>query len=337
MKAVILARPDRVGDVVVTSACIPALRELHPGSPIILVARPIMQSVFSGEGSVAGFIPYHGPQDQNELKRKLNELNAAFIYHFHPDEGVQVAAEEAGIPERIGFIDGNTSVGLTTAFPNSKSDGLMHEAAYCRKLLCEASGNSSLPEIQQACLAPDPSALKTLNEKAPWLNEDEVRIAINPTAARIILRWPAVHFERLIAALAQLGRRIVLIGHPSGDPALVCLRKQCNGFASGLSDLSGQLDLAESAWLLKYCGLHISRDTGTSHLAAAMGCPTLTIFGRLEPEYGPKRWGPLGDQAHLVCAEVTKRWWETKRQFWKRSFRSVTPERVIHKVEDILG
>ncbi|MEM6884436.1 MAG: glycosyltransferase family 9 protein [Verrucomicrobiota bacterium] len=335
MKPVILSRPDRVGDVIVTSACIPLVRELHPGAPLILIARSIMESVFAGEGSVDGFIPYDGKDDRDGLKRQLSKLAPDVIYHFHPDEVIPLVAAEVGIPQRVGFAEDKESAGLTDAFPYLKYEGTMHEAEYCRQLLCDASGKS-VSNIQQACIAPDPAARERLKQKAPWLDDDEVRISINPTTARLILRWPPEKFEALMHALAREGRRIILVGHPDDDPALLHLRAKGSEMSGTWSDLSGQLDLAESAWLFESCRLHISRDTGTSHLAAAMGCPTLAIFGRLEPEYGPVRWRPLGKSVHLIQAETTKRWWETRRQFWKRSFRSIDADRVIGRARQIL-
>lgn len=335
MKPVVVSRPDRVGDVIITSACIPLVRELYPDAPVMLLACSIMEDVFSGEGSVDGFIAYNGIADRMELTRRISELNPAAIYHFHPDVEIQQVAAEVGIPLRVGFSDGVQASGLTDALPYLKSEGTMHEAQYCRQLLCETSGKT-LNEIQTASISPDPAAHDRLKQKAPWLEHDEVRIAINPTAARLALRWPPEHFAVLIYALAQDGTRIVLIGHPENDPALIYLREKMAGLGGVWSDLSGQLDLAESAWLLSYCNLHISRDTGTSHLAAAMGCPTLTIFGRREPEYGPLRWRPLDTQGHVIKAETNKRWWETRRQFWKRSFRSIESDRVIHKAQEIL-
>lgn len=335
MKPVIISRPDRVGDVIVTSACIPLVRQLHPGAPVILIACSIMEPLFSGEGAVDGFMAYDGPEDRTALQQRLTGLEASAIYHFHPNEKIQSVAEEVGIPKRVGFaLDGNV-VGLTQSYPYEKSAGTMHETEYCRQLLCDDSG-FDLSVIRTGCIAPEPTARERLKEKAPWLDLAEVRIAINPTAARLILRWPPEKFEALIHAIAKEGRRIVLVGHPGHDPALVFLREKIHGLAGEWSDLSGQLDLAESAWLFGTCDLHISRDTGTSHLAAAMGCKTLVIFARLEPEYGPVRWKPLGDQVHLIQSETKKCWWETRRQFWKRSFQSIESERVICKVQEIL-
>ncbi len=335
MKPVVISRPDRVGDVIVTSSCIPLVRELHPGAPIYLIAQSLMHSLFAGAGNVDGCIPYAGADDDELLREKLQSLDAAVIYHFHPHAGIQAIAAAVGIPQRIGFELNGDATELTDALPYHKSEGLMHEAEYCRELLVKSSGRE-LALIGEAAIAPDPAARDRLRLKAPWLDEDETRVVINPTAARLVLRWPPEYFEQLIAGLAGCGRRIILAGHPKDDPALTYLRQRCHAVQGNWSDLSGRLDLAESAWLFQACDLHISRDTGTSHLAAAMGCKTLVIFARLEPEYGPVRWKPLGDGTQLVTSEASKHWWETRRQFWKRSFRSIKAERVIETAQQML-
>jgi ADP-heptose:LPS heptosyltransferase len=338
VKTVVISRPDRVGDVIVSSACLPLLRELHPGARLILIARSIMQPLFAAGGVVDGFIPYDGYEDEQVLHTALEHYAPEVIYHLQPDNCIQLIAEQCGIPKRVGFSINGDRTGLTKVFPYRKCEGTMHEAAYCRQLLVDASGElgENLPPATKPCLGVEPEALKRLQKKAAWLREDEIRIAINPTAARILLRWPAEYFDQLMHTLVAPGRRLILIGHPENDPSLVLLRKLWQQKTGKWSDLGGQLDLAETATLLRHCALHISRDTGTSHLAAAMECPSVVIFARLDAEYGPVRWRPLGENSQLVKTQAQKRWWETRRHFWKRSFRSIEPQRVIAAAEELL-
>ena len=71
-------------------------------------------------------------------------------------------------------------------------------------------------------------------------------------------------------------------------------------------DLSGKLSLGVLGALLKRASLLISNDSGPVHIAAAVGTPVVSIFGRYEPGLGPERWRPLGKRARVVAKDITR-------------------------------
>lgn len=89
-------------------------------------------------------------------------------------------------------------------------------------------------------------------------------------------RWPA---ERFAAVAARLDMPAVVAGGP-GDPAI-----------PGALDLRGRTTLRELAALARRASLCIGNDTGPTHLAAALGVPTLAVFG---PESDPALCAPRG-------------------------------------------
>lgn len=325
---VVLSRPDRVGDVIITTACIPALRRAFPGAHLILLAQKPLAGLFSGGGSVDRFHALSSEGDTDSLVESFRNVSAQAIFHFHPDERIEKAAETAGIPLRAGFYIETSNPTLTFELPYRKSEGRKHEADYCLELIDEATGQSS-GKAERYHLSPDSNAEKTLLEK--WSHEAESKppILINPTTARLDLRWSPEYFDAVARVLAGSGHPIVLVGHPADDPALECLRQSWSRDTFEFMDLSGRLTLPELAHLCRRSALHISRDTGTSHLAAAMGCPQVAIMGRPEGEFSPTRWKPLGEKVEVVATQARRRFYETRRMFWRRSFQSIQPERVI--------
>ena len=335
-RPVIVSRPDRVGDVIISTACLPLVRAIFPGCPILFLAQATMRPLFSGGGVIDEFLEMPHEEVEDSLERLFRGKDAQAIIHFHPDRCVERAARRAGISQRVGFDQGESQDDLTYAMPYRKSDGAMHEAEYCRQLLVQGF-SSDCDSVQRYRLSPDLVARDELHRMAPWLDADETRILINPTTARIDLRWPPEYFDKLFLALQGEGRRIVLIGHPNDDPALKFLREAWSGRDAQWSDLAGQLNLAQLAWLLEQSHLHISRDTGTSHLAGAMGCPQVAVMARPEGEFSPRRWKPLGETVEVVATRARRRIYETRRMFWRRSFRSIEPERVIRAARWILS
>jgi ADP-heptose:LPS heptosyltransferase len=328
MKTVIISRPDRVGDVIITTACLPAIRRVFAERRIILIARDNMKPLFSGGSVVDGFWAWPGPAGEEGLVEKLKASDVQAILHFHPDPVIEKAALDAGVPKRLGFVQGEDSGMLTDSLPYRKSEGEKHEAEYCLDLV-RLCGKDPLPEAEKYKIAPEPEAERRLIDKVPWLEESKELILVNPTTARLDLRWPPDYFTEVGRQLSGSHRKLVLIGHPEEDPGLQAVRTGWRQLGLPSEDVSGQLDLAELAHLMKRAVLYISRDTGTSHLAAAVGCPQVAIMGRPEGEFSPTRWNPLGENVEVVATRARRRFYETRRMFWRRSFRSIQPERVV--------
>jgi ADP-heptose:LPS heptosyltransferase len=108
-------------------------------------------------------------------------------------------------------------------------------------------------------------------------------------------RWPLdrfVQFAERIRSL-ELEPSIVLTGTAPERPLIRAFIDQYSGHAVDASE-SGSL--ARTAALLQRCNLLVSNDTGIMHLAAAMGTPTVGLFGPNSPRY----WAPIGSRATYV-------------------------------------
>jgi heptosyltransferase III len=119
-------------------------------------------------------------------------------------------------------------------------------------------------------------------------------LGIGPTANWRGKEWPAERFATLIARLTASGgllpgARVAVFGAPSereaAAPVLASIPE------ARRVDLVGTLDLPAVAACLRRCALYVGNDSGLMHMAAAVGTPTLGLFGPgNETRYGP--WGP---------------------------------------------
>jgi len=145
--------------------------------------------------------------------------------------------------------------------------------------------------------AQDAAARRLIPDGAPVL-------AIGPTANWPGKIWDADNFialiRRLTAAGAPLaGARVAVFG---GAPERAIARPViAAATAAGGIDLVGRVDLATAAAALRRCALYVGNDSGLMHIAAAVGTPTLGLFGPSRPErYAP--WGPHTDVARTEIA-----------------------------------
>lgn len=113
-------------------------------------------------------------------------------------------------------------------------------------------------------------------------------LAVAPGANWPPKTWPVSHFRSLLQALREEVDAIVLLGAEGDRGACAELAA-----AAGLPvlDLAGGTRLLQAAAVIERARLFIGNDSGLGHIAAAMGTPTLTLFGPGDPErYHP--WAP---------------------------------------------
>lgn len=105
-------------------------------------------------------------------------------------------------------------------------------------------------------------------------------------------RWPADRYRGLADRLADRGHRVLVFGGPS-DRART---GRVAGGRAGVTDLGGMTSLWELAAGLESCDVVVANDTGPMHLAAALGRPTLALWGAGDP----RQTGPVSESAWLA-------------------------------------
>lgn len=99
-------------------------------------------------------------------------------------------------------------------------------------------------------------------------------------------KWPWEHFAETIALLSREGHEFVLFGSPEEKEENARILAMAGG---KVADTTGSLDYAGLREEVTACDLLVGNDTGTMHLAAACGVPTVTLFGPTDPG----KWNPL--------------------------------------------
>lgn len=315
----LIARPDRVGDVIISTSCIAPIRQFFPRGTLYFYAAERMRPLLEGHPDLDGFV---------SEPSQIGPLHLDAVVHLHPDAGCYRGAHDANVPVRIGYQQRFLTRYLTRSLPDRRSEGVKHEAAYNFDLL-QLVGLPPPGRLTPSVHLPE-SARDTLRAKLPWPPESTPFAVLNPSAHSPIARWPA---ERFLAVADWLDKELnlkpVFVG---ADPA-----ESIPGQTAGHLNLAGQTNLAELGWLLKHARVLITRDTGPSHLAAAVGCPVVVIFGRTTPLYGPTRWRPLTEKTIIVTKPVLRKRWESRDRHWQRSFAAITVEDVMAAVRQILA
>jgi heptosyltransferase-1 len=119
--------------------------------------------------------------------------------------------------------------------------------------------------------------------------------------------WPVERFTSALQQIAEAGIPIVLVG--AGSDALIS-QEICAQLPQS-ADLTGKTSLLQLVEILRLCRLHLCGDTGSAHIAAAVGTRVVSLFGRSNPA----RLAPYGNENWVVhrrdrCTDACRRFHE---------------------------
>ena len=335
MKKILLIRPDRIGDVIVSTACLQAVRNRFPDSIIYFMAAPHMESLFYRHPSIDKFISI-SHRTTEAVAIQLTALDLNVIVHLQPDPIFEVAAMEASIEIRIGFKSKkNRQSWLTHSKRYEKQKGKKHEARYAFELL-------EYLDIEEPCeiwanLSPDPACYFSLIKKLPQALQSNKYAVIHVGSHGYKPKIPINYLDSIARTLAKRGLGVVLVGASLCDFQIS--EQLCNALSHSfqLYNLCQKTSLAELAWLMQKAEIVISRDSGPAHLAAAMGVITVTHFMVPNVVNSSNRWHPLGRNVYIIEHPMRKYFWESDERFAKRNLRKVSIEKVLDIIDRSLS
>ena len=235
----------------------------------------------------------------------------------------------AGIPRRTGFV-GECRFGLINdlRWGERKLPRMIDRCA----ALALPKGAPPPPEW------PLPELVVPPAEVAAWrrrlgLEGAGVDIALAPGAVGPAKRWPASFYAGLARQLARAGHRVWILGGPQERT----LAAEIAGVEYlGIRDLTGP-DLRTAILALAAAHVAVSNDSGLMHVAAALGTPTIGIFGPTSPSL----WAPLNPlaavvetQSELACRPCHK---PVCRLRHHRCIRDITVEQVLSATRAAIG
>jgi ADP-heptose:LPS heptosyltransferase len=131
--------------------------------------------------------------------------------------------------------------------------------------------------------------------------------ALMPSSRWPAKEWGAEHFLDLVLALREQGLIPLLLGREK-DEASCALKSMLLERGVEFRDALLEADFTRTAMLLRSARFYAGCDTGMSHLAESVGCPSVVIFGPTRPElgFGPCRSGSRSVSIPLSCAPCSK-------------------------------
>ena len=290
IKRVVVRGTNWVGDSVMTLPALRALRRVLPDAEITLVVRPSAKGIFAESNFIDRLLIYDRrtalsiiPQVR-EWRRRQFDLAVLFQNAFE----AALIPFLAGVPLRLGYATESRHALLTHPLPLPDWRSSRHEVFYYLYLvtaleqslfgtseICEADPDASL-QISKARKMEAENLLRTYG-----VLEGEPVVALCPGSINSrAKRWPAESYAALADQFIDSRRRVLLIG--SADEADVT-REVKTRMRNEPVVLTGKTSLDQITAVLSLVDLLVTNDTGPAHIAAALGRPTLVMFGPTNP------------------------------------------------------
>lgn len=290
IKRVVVRGTNWVGDSVMTVPALRALRRLLPGAHITLAIRPSAKAIFSEVDFIDDVLVY----DRRNAFSVVPQILAWRRQKFDLAVLFQNAFEAAlipflaGVPVRLGYATESRQALLTHPLPLPDWRSSKHEVFYYLYLItaleqlvagtstvCEADPDISL-SISESRKSEAAELLRSFG-----VDEEKSVVAICPGSINSrAKRWPAESYAALADRLLEQRQQVLLIG--SRDELDVT-----NEVTSRMRHqpivLTGKTSLDQITAILESVDLVVTNDTGPAHIAAALGCPTIVIFGPTNP------------------------------------------------------
>jgi heptosyltransferase-2 len=309
---IVIRATNWIGDAVMSLPAIRAVRARWPDAEICLLARPWVAAVYEGERAVSRILPLGGPVGVRGVATRLAAARELRTESFDLAITLPNSFESAlilwraGIPRRIGYARDGRKLLLTDAIPRPKPGEIpKHERFYYLELLRRAGIIDALPAEVEIRLDGRDAASQRGRALLAARGVDSPVIGVSPGAASGgAKRWLPERFAEAAATVArETGAAILIFGSDAERELCGQVAVLCKGL-----NLAGTLSLREFIDMIAVCNACLCNDSGAMHLAAALGVPSVTVFGPTDET----TTGPTGSTARIVrqpvdCAPCLKR------------------------------
>jgi ADP-heptose:LPS heptosyltransferase len=297
---ILLIRLRLIGDVVLTTPAIRAIREAFPDATLTYLveryAAPIVQDNPHLDRVLVIPAATGWPRFRQDftLAQQLRHERFDLVVDFHGGPRASWLAWASGAPVRIGYAVKGRSWMYTTVVPRPRELRPRHSVENQWDLLpwvAAALARPADPARDRVEMRESPAAAVTLARRLEALGiaGHHRLIVIHVSAGNPFRRWPAEAFVELVARLGAAGqdRRIILTSGPSEADAAKRIGSDARallGTGPDASVIAGEdFTLPELRSLIGRASLFIGGDTGPLHVAATTDVPILGIYGPTLP------------------------------------------------------
>lgn len=283
IKQILIRSTNWVGDAIITTPAIRAVRKNFPEAKISLLAKPWVAPIFYNNPYIDNILLYDvsgkhkGLSGILRLSKELRKQKFDLAILLQNAFEAVLIAFLAGIPNRLGYNTDARSLLLTHCIRLKPALKRVHQINYYWGILEGASLKTDGRQLILVVTDEERKHAEEILAKHGITGKDRL-IGINPGAVfGSAKRWFPERYAALSVKLQEYsGAKIAIFGGP-GEKALgqyisELMVNRCVNFC-------GKTSLREAVALIERCQLFITNDSGLMHVAAALDTPQIAIFG----------------------------------------------------------
>ncbi|MSQ23636.1 MAG: glycosyltransferase [Chloroflexi bacterium] len=322
IRKIVMLRPDHLGDVLLSRPAIQQVRDRFPDVPITVVAGPWAAASLQGlDCQVAtfafpgferrgpgGLLAHYWAMAGFAARLRREHFDAAVI--LRPDHWWgAMACALAGIPVRVGHGTPAMLPFLTLLVTPQERESAVQSALRTVNTLGSAAGLNGASRVPLVRFEPSPAGVEEIRKRSAPGRDAGGRpmVALHPGAGAAVKLWPAARWAAVVQDLEDGGVEVLIAPGPDDDGLVQGIQKRLTKPIAVLPGLSWD----QLAALYRQVQVVMGMDSGPLHLAAAVGTPTVRLYGPSDVAI----YGPAGDPArHRVivsdlpcapCANLT--------------------------------
>jgi len=292
---ILIRGPNWVGDSVLAIPAMKAVRTRFPNAEITLLVRPWVAGLFKSAPFIDQVWIEPRPSSLGDWTRITRSMRTRRfdLGVLLPNSFESALAMFLGrVAMRLGYATDGRRLLLTD--PVSPLDQPRHQLHYYLGLLKSLSITVERPSIEISATAEERMDARRLLDEA-GISSKERFLVINPGAAYgSAKRWHEQRFAELGDRLTkQLSMRAAIVGSLNEKAVANEIRSLMKVPAVVLT---GKTSLESLIGVLSECSLMVTNDSGPMHIAAALGTPTIAVFGPTDESVT----GPFGPRTRIV-------------------------------------
>lgn len=296
---ILCVRLDSLGDVLMCTPAMRAIRQSLPGRSITLLASQSGAAAAPFVAEIDSVIEYdapwmkssapHDPAADTAYAAALagQGFDAAVIFTSYSQSALPAAmlCYLARIPMRLAHCRENPYQLLTDWIPDPEPGTVLrHEVQRQLDLVASIGCRADDHRLSFAPRESDVDAVRLrlryagIDPRAPW-------ILLHPGASAPSRRYPPEHWAAAIGLLAQrIGLPIVLTGGAQEAALIAGIRAACG---VTVHSLAGEINLGQLGAAIRLASVVVSNNTGPAHMAAAIGTPLVDLYALTNPQHTP--------------------------------------------------
>jgi len=288
---ILLAQTGFIGDVILSSPVIQALRELYPDAEIDLLTTPLAAPLFAAHAELKKVIVFDkrasrkGFRGLLKMAADLRREQYAAVFSLHKSARSALLYWLAGIPQRYGFREAALPwLYSDTARRSDLPHDVLRNLAILRNL-----GREPESFTGELSIVLSDEARASAAELLGRVSDSQRLVAIAPGSVWATKRWHVEGFIEVVRILLAQNFTVVLLGGPE-DQALGEQIQQAHSGTDEIVNLIGRTSLPVSAAVIARAALLLSNDSAPLHLGSAVKTPVVAIFCATVPEFGFGPW-----------------------------------------------